>query len=431
MRRVWLSFTPLLCLWSASCSEDNAAVEDTSTETSDRESRDAAPSPDGGPADTPTEPPEQNSDASGSSAADASAPVDDSTQGNSTDGESSDVTSPIVDDAAVGTSHPEDTDGGDTNSEVDPDPLTPTTFVFERKVGDGNDHVVAMDYVSGEERIITTLAEGTVAGWNVDGISVSPDRTRLVLASRYGATAADVATGLATNILWDIDVNGGDFRRLTPVFESTQPGNTSWRIDVRDPEFSPDGQFIVFDYGEGDFEGGYVAPWVVAADGNSLPFLLETDFDCSVNNNATFNPVTGDLLLAHVVCLPEEDGGYYLYPEAGGAPDYLINEDGWSLSSEPPSFSSDGSVFLFTATTYEDNIQSLYAYVLGNREVLPIVSGTEDIDIVNASFAPDNEHIVYCVRQGDLYDLRVLDLGADPPTDVALTDDGVSCDPVF
>src|SRR5690606_7611874 len=107
----------------------------------------------------------------------------------------SDVTGPSSDDTANGTHSPEET-GEDTGSEDATQPLTPTTFVFERKVGDGNDHVVAMSCVSGAERIITTLAEGSVEGWNVDGISVSPDRTRLVLASRYGATAADVATGL-------------------------------------------------------------------------------------------------------------------------------------------------------------------------------------------------------------------------------------------
>lgn len=288
-----------------------------------------------------------------------------------------------------------------------------------------------MDYLTGDQRVVTTLAEGSVAGWPVDGIGVSADRTRLVIATLYGATQEDIDTGLATNILWSLDVEGGDFRRLTPPFENSRPDVSSWRIDVRDPAFSPDGQFVVFDYGEGDFQEGYVAPWVVSAAGDSLPSLLETDFDCSVNGNGRFNPATGDLLLAHVVCLPEVDSGYYLYPSNGGAPDYIVNEVGGDLSTEPPAFSHDGAVLAYTARSYADEVQSLYAYILGERTVVPLVLGAEGIDIVNASIAPDDLHLVYCVRQGDAYDLRLLDLTTEPATDTALTDDGVSCDPEF
>jgi hypothetical protein len=309
--------------------------------------------------------------------------------------------------------------------------LSPTVFVFERKVASDRDHLVAMDYMSGEQRVITTLAEGSVAGWSLNGVTVSPDRTRIVIASMYGATAADNATGLATNRLWNLDTEGKDFRRLTPVFPNTHPGQLGWHIDVRDPAYSPDGQFVVFDYGEGDSAGGYVAPWVVAADGNSLPSLFETNLDCSVNNNAAFNPVTGDLLLEHAVCIGAGKVGFYSYPSGGGAPDYLVNDQGMSLSSEPPAFSADGSVFVYSGTTYSDNIMSLYAYIVSERRVVTLIPGGVGIDILNATFSPDNTHMVYCVKQGDAYDLRLVDFGVDPPTDSPLTNDGISCDAVF
>jgi Tol biopolymer transport system component len=312
-----------------------------------------------------------------------------------------------------------------------PKALPATTFVFERKVVNDRDHLVAMDFVSLQQRVITTLTEGTVEGYKVDGVTVSPDRTRLVIASLYGPTAADVATGLATNRLWSLDTEGQDFLRLTPVFPNSHAGQTGWRIDVRDPAYSPDGKVIVFDYGEGNFTSGYVAPWVTAADGSTLPSLFDTNLDCSVNGNAAFNPVTGDLLLAHVVCIGGVKGGYYLYPKGGGAPDYLVNEEGVSLSSEPPAFSVDGSIFAYTARTYSDSVQSLYAYIMSERRVVPLVLGAVGRDVVNASFAPDNMHMVYCVKEGDAYNLRLLNLGADPPTDTALTSDGVSCDAVF
>lgn len=311
--------------------------------------------------------------------------------------------------------------------------LPVTTFVFERKVGNDYDHLVAMDFVSLEQRVITTLAEAgsSVQGYKLDGVTVSPDRTRIVIATLYGPTAADVATGLATNRLWSLDTSGGDFKRLTPVFPNSHAGQTGWRIDVRDPAYSADGALIVFDYGEGDFNSGYVAPWVTAADGSTLPSLIDTQLNCTINGNAAFNPVTGDLLLAHVVCASGVPGGYYLYPKGGGAPDYLVNEEGVSLSTESPAFSADGSVFVYAARTYSDDVQSLYAYVMSERRVVPLVLGEAGRDIVNASFAPDNVHLVYCVRQGDAYDLRLLDFSVDPPTDTALTNDGVSCDAVF
>jgi Tol biopolymer transport system component len=309
--------------------------------------------------------------------------------------------------------------------------LPPTTFVFERKVANGNDHLVAMDCVSGEQRVITTLADGSVAGYKIDGATVSPDRTRVVISSLFGPTAEDNATGVATNRLWSLDMSGGDFRRLTPVFPNNHPGASSWGIDVRDPAYSPDGQFVVFDYGEGNGQSGYVAPWIVSSAGGSLPSLFQTGLDCSVNGNAAFNPVTGDMLLMHVVCIGGVKGGYYLYPKQGGAPDYLVNEQGASLSSEPPAFSFDGSVFVYSARAYADNIQSLYAYVMSERKVAPLVLGAQGMDIVNAAFSPDNAHMVYCVRQGDVYNLRVIDLSLNPPTDKALTNDGVSCDAVF
>jgi Tol biopolymer transport system component len=215
------------------------------------------------------------------------------------------------------------------------------------------------------------------------------------------------------------------------VFPNTHAGQTGWSIDVRDPAFSADGQAVAFDYGEGDSQGGYVAPWLVAADGNSLPKLIATSLSCSVNGNAAFNPATGDLLIEHVVCMSGTGSGFYLYPNAGGAPAYLVNEQGGSISSEPPAFSHDGSLFAYTARANSDGIQSLYAYFMKEGTVAPIVMGASGVDIVNATFAPDNAHLVYCVKQGDAYNLRLVDFGVDPPTDAALTDDGVSCDAVF
>lgn len=313
-----------------------------------------------------------------------------------------------------------------------PGALGATTFVFQRVVAGEHDHLMAMDYTNGETRTLATLQEGSVEGWSIDGARVSPDRTRIAIATGYGATAEDVATGLATNRIWTLDVEGGDFQRLTPPFESSRPESSGWRIDVRDPVYTPDGAQVLYNYGEGDSTGGYVAPWYVEAAGGSLPKPLDLAKNeaCSVNGNLVFSP-SGDMLIEHNICIGSEPAGYFLYPKAGGAPDYLVNTDGVSFSSETPAYSPDGSIFVYSARSYEDDVQSLYAYVVAERRVVKLIPGSAGVDVMGAAFAPDNAHLVYCQRTGTARDLYVADLGVDPATVTQLTDDGASCDPVF
>ncbi len=338
--------------------------------------------------------------------------------------------------SSSGSSEAGSSSGGATSSSGGapgaPAALGATTFVFQRDVGDGHEHLMAMDYATGEARTVATLQDGSVQGWNLDGISVSPDRTRIAIATLYGPTAEDVATGLATNGIWTLDVEGGDFQRLTPPFENPRPGNNAWRIDVRDPVYTPDGAQVLYNHGEGDGSGGYVAPWYVEAAGGSLPKPLDLakNASCSVNGNLVFSP-NGDMLIEHNVCIGSEPKGYFLYPKAGGAPDHLVNTDGVSFSSETPAYSPDGSVFVYSARLYDDNIQSLYAYVVADRRVVKLIPGAVGVDVMSAAFAPDNAHLVYCLRSDTTENLYVADLAVDPPAITQLTNDGASCDPIF
>jgi Tol biopolymer transport system component len=302
--------------------------------------------------------------------------------------------------------------------------LPPSTFIFQRKVAADQDHIVAMDYVTGQQRVISTLAEPDAAGWAVDGMAVSPDRSRIVFASLYGPTQQDSLTGKATNRLWSMNTDGGDMLRLTPVFTG---GPDTTKIDVRNPSFSPDGQNVYYEYGE--YTGSwYVAPWWVAADGSAVPSLLQTEPNCTINSNPTFNPVTGDLLLQHTVCLGGVHGGFFLYAKGGGEPVHLVDDQGLDLDF--PVFTADGSGLLFVART-SDQIQSLYMYVFDTQQIVTVVAGTADVGVVNAALSSDLQHLVYCLKQGDSTDLWMLDGTVDPPSTVRLTDDGASCDPVF
>jgi Tol biopolymer transport system component len=288
------------------------------------------------------------------------------------------------------------------------------------------DHIVAMDYATRQERVIATLAQPNAAGWNVDGMAVSPDRTHVVFASLYGPTQQDSMTGMATNRIWRMNTDGSDMLRLTPVFAG---GEATTQIDVRNPSFSPDGQSVYYEYGE--YTGSwYVAPWWVAADGSAVPSLVQSEPDCTINSNPTFNPVTGDLLLKHTVCLGGTHGGYFLYPKGGGGPVHLVDDQGIDLSPTPPVFSADGGGFLFVART-SDQIQSLYLYVFDTQQIVTVVAGAAGVDVVDGALSSDVQHVVYCVKQGGTTDLWMLDVTVDPPSNVPLTSDGASCDPVF
>jgi Tol biopolymer transport system component len=287
-----------------------------------------------------------------------------------------------------------------------------------------------MDYATRQERIVSTLSAETVDGFNIDGMAVSPDRTRIVVASLFGATQADVATGVGGNRLWSMDIYGGDMLRLTPVFTG---GPDTTRVDVRNPTFSQDGQRVYYDYGE--YSGGswYVAPWWVPPDGSAKPQLFEIAVErCSINFVAAANPATGDLLVKHTVCIPGTHGGYFLYPRAGGAPVQLVDDALINLSTERPTFSPDGAGFLFTARD-ANGIQSLYAYLFDTQQISLVIEGTPDMDVVTGVFSPDFSHIVYCVKEkgGGSTDLWALDVSVNPPSNQRLTQDGQSCHPVF
>lgn len=308
-------------------------------------------------------------------------------------------------------------------------PLSATTFVFTRDVGDDR-HLLAMDYTTGDERVIATLAEESVDGWNIDGAAVSPDRTRVAFASHYGGETADVLSN--ANIIWTVGVDGADYLRLTPPYRSEHAGDPRWQVDIRDPLFTPDGTQVVYDHGEGGGSGGYVAPWAISTAGGGLPQAIELprSAGCSTNIAAAYHPTTGDLLMRHGVCAEDADEGYFLYPKAGGEAAYLIDGAGVSYDGKP-SFSHDGAAFVYTARFDANQIQSLLIYSMAQKKVVELIPGASGRDILGASFAPDDTHLVYCVRENGASNLHVVDLTSDALTDTPLTSDGNSCNPVF
>lgn len=323
-------------------------------------------------------------------------------------------------------------------------PLPAGTLLYVHHETEDSDVLVAVDLESGEQRVVTDLTGDGSSGWRIDSYSLSPDRRRIALSSLYGPTKADTATGLATNAIWTLDTEGADFRRLTPTFPKDAQGRQGFQYDVGDPEWTADGAHVVYDFGSYWWEGttlkGGSFPWLVAADGKSLPSSLEVQPICSVLYPSR-NPATGDFLFIHSVCVPGQgDGsGIYLYSAQGEAdPTQLVSSTrvsgGVDVFLTKPSWFSDGSGFLFVGGVEDTDWRpSLLAYDAQTGDISLIVPAPEGSGVRGVAVSPDSSKIVYCTydTESDAQDLHLIDLSPATPTTVALTDDGNSCDPAF
>lgn len=345
-----------------------------------------------------------------------------------------------------GTSGTAGTDaGGATNAAgaSGAEALTEGTLLYVRHETTDHDWLIARDLTRDKERVITDLTGDGSSGWEIGGYSLSPDRRRIAIASLYGPTAADNATGLATRAIWTLDTAGNDFRRLTPTFPNNAQGRQNFQYEVADPEWTADGKHVLYDFGEYWWEGSNLAggtfPWIVSAAGNEPPTTFSSGADCSVLHPAR-NPATGDFLFIHSVCVPGQgDGdGLYLYPADGSTSPQQLVPSGRAAGSidvylGKPSWLADGSGFLFLGGISETDWRpSLLGYDLGTGNVSLLVGAPEGTVVDAVAISPDSSKLVYCLSTNDgEEDLHLIDLAAASPTDTALTTDGKSCDPSF
>lgn len=324
------------------------------------------------------------------------------------------------------------------------EPLPATTFLYVYSETADSDVLMAWDYSTGEQRVVTDLRGDGSEGWEIWGHTISPDRRRIALASLYDPTQADIDTQLATRRIHTIAPDGSDFQRLTPVFENTGAGRKNFSISVEDPAFTADGSSVIYDFGNWWYEGttleGGSLPWSVATSG-ALPELFPTVTSCTVVSPSV-NPATGDVLFVHSVCVSSADEGIFLYPREGSTePTKLVARSygagGVDPTLEKASWLADGSGFLFVGVievmrgNEVDTASSLLSFDMTSGEVSVLVIPEPDTDIRNAAVAPDGAGIVYCLAHDDVLDLHAIDLTVDPPEDAAITNDGKSCQPGF
>jgi hypothetical protein len=344
---------------------------------------------------------------------------------------------------SAGTSGGTGSSGGGGSS-TGADALPAGTFLYVRAETADHDHLIARDFATGAERVVTDLRGDGSEGWEIWGHTLSPDRTRIVVASLYGPTKEDNDTHLATRRLWSLATDGTDFRRLTPVFPNNGEGRTNFEISVDAPMFTADGTGILYDFGNWWYEGtslqGGSFPWRVPA-GGGLPDSFPTVTSCTVIEPSV-NPATGEILLIHSVCVNSEDEGIFLYPSTGGTTPEKLVDYGYGAGQMRPSLTTaswvgDGSGFVFVATvdipandtTVETS--ALLAYDMATATISPLVLAEPNTYITSATIAPDATSLVYCLRHDDVTDLHAIDLTQAEPEDRPITTDGKSCYPAF
>jgi hypothetical protein len=306
---------------------------------------------------------------------------------------------------------------------------------------------MAHDIKTGAEHVVTDLKGQDPKGADIHGFAISPDRKRIVIASYYGGTDADIATtGQLVRRIWTLASDGTDFVRLTPPYPYTPPSNT---LEVGYPMYTGDAAKVIYDLGSfvggsGGLSGG-TRPWTVTSAGGGVPDEPKLDANCSISTPAR-NPKTGEVLFHHSVCVSSADEGIWLYPASltGGAPKQLVastlvtNASQVSTSLNPIGWAVDGSGFLFTGQVQVDRggtqstAVSLLLYDMQKGAWLNAVTPPDGLSIFDATVAPDGSAVVYCiVDQNHASNLHVVDLTKSPATDTPITTDGKSCDPSF
>lgn len=330
-------------------------------------------------------------------------------------------------------------DGGVTGT----GPVLPEgTLLYLRAETKDNDLLVARDLASGNERVVTDLKGDGSSGWDIWGYSLSPDRRRIAIASLYGPTKEDNATGLATRAIWTLATDGTDFHRLTPTFPNRSGGRSQYSLEVSDPMWTADGANVIFNFGEYWWEGtnlkGGTFPWVVSAAGG-VPSELPTSTACTVLQPSR-NPATGDMLFIHSVCIPGSGtSGLYLYPEGGSEnPKQLLassrTSGGVDVFLETPSWIADGSGFLFLGSTEQTNwTPGVLLYDMAKGTATTLVAPPANGIIDSVTISSDGSTLVYATRNNDTgaHDLHRIDLTLSKPTDTAITTDGKSRRPWF
>jgi Tol biopolymer transport system component len=192
------------------------------------------------------------------------------------------------------------------------------------------------------------------------------------LAAAASADGSRIAFDLAAS-LWVVGIEGGTAQRLTDDLG-----------DIAQPDWSPDGQNIVFQsYREGNFQ-----LWLVSAKGGPPRRLTEGPFDC---REPRFSPDGTKIAFSS-----DRSGSYgiHVFELATGAITPMADT---AAEECEPSWSPDGSKIVFA--TDKSKIEIIDDK--GQRSTIAAIDSSRDImlpkELHAPSFTPDGSDVIYSV----------------------------------
>lgn len=349
---------------------------------------------------------------------------------------------------------------------TDPGPLPATSIVFERTHPDDPslESLHVLDLGTGEERLLTDIADTGSPGAAIVGSALSPDRRWVLFATAHGFDESDVAMGSGARIVWRIAADGSVTERVSPRAPDTsltgqvcrvQPDcpadqacdtqrhrcyRTGEQLTTGNPAVGPDGSATYYEVGSFDFSTAGIAggAWLAEQRANDATVrFLGAEARCGLVTNPAPSPVPGIVLAIHTVCLDATQEGIHVWDTATGQHQLVVphSMSGLDIQLETPDWLADGSGFAFVARDFVDDETGrwlgagafVYDIASGRTErIIPPAAQGYDVD--SLALAPTGDAAVVCYATPAGHELWLVPLPY-PGTAQPLVQDGRSCDP--
>jgi hypothetical protein len=339
-------------------------------------------------------------------------------------------------------------DGGKSPDGAGPDapgpagmqPLSGTTFVFERRLltdgGTWISHLYTYDLANNTERLLSKL-EHQGRSTDLKGLAVSPDRKWIAFTEwELRPSQADSRQSFVDGIIWVMNVAGGDVRRLTmPALPDLNQNGVTCALD-RDcmgarvcvaarctyqnfiseylyPAWAPDGQSIFVTHwqswstvdmnGAPALGGGGVTASVPFAGGSVTSYGV---MGCSGKTPIAFHPDGRRGVVGLNICSNKAVDGFHEYtldpftykgPLADPPSIYA-----WA-TTRSIAWMPDGSGFLYTGYNtrkaqgdgFDGRRQGLYFWdATRNQHQIWFEATTDDLDITDLALSRDGKTLI-------------------------------------
>jgi hypothetical protein len=328
------------------------------------------------------------------------------------------------------------------------EPLADETFAFVRRVRAGPKHLYLYNVRTATERLLSALDDDGQTGTSgLVRLSLSPDRRQVAFTALFRLQEADRLN--PAQGVWTLTVDGQRYQRHSPPLphpgatcqtnlQCVQPETcnvtrgrcepSSYRTEILDPAFTPDGGRLYFSMSslwlQGLSIGGGGGLYSVPVGGGAIQDH-PVNADCSFVGEPAPGPDGAALLVNKSVCL-QSKAGYYRHaqpPEPGLGTPVLLDTDVIGATSTRPVWRDQGSVYLLAR-------EGLVLLDLRTGEPTFVLSAGAGASLGPFAVSPEGTQMVVCVTDGDGEDLHLLDLTSDAPA-TQLTHDGSSCHPAW